>query len=128
MSVPQLGLYMPENKAFKIQIKQANPSNGVINAVYESAFSPEGLLTSTGDIGSYAWVHSDSHGTSGFAPFCIQFRGFVRPSGRAYCIMDTWNGAYLENNTMLLTGTRAYVNSAGVTESISLGTHIFSQA
>ena len=127
MSVPQLGLYMPENKAFKIEIKAANPSNGVINAVYESAFSPQGLLESTGDIGQYAWVYSDRQGKDGVAPFCIQFRGFVRPSGRAYCIMDTWNGAYQENNTMLLTGTRAYVNSAGVTESICLGTLVFSQ-
>jgi hypothetical protein len=128
MSVPQLSVYMPENKAFKIQIDSATPSNGHINGTYESQFSPEGGFSATGHIGTYSWVTSDAaQGKSGVAPFCIRFSGVTRSSNFDYCIYDTWNGVYLDNDTMLLTGTRGYVNSRGVIESICLGTHVFSK-
>jgi hypothetical protein len=127
MSVPNLGVYMPENKSFKIQINNANPSNGQITGSYESLFSPEGAFTMDGTVGHYAWVFNDAQGKDGVAPFCISFSGSIRPTGRPYCIVDSWNGTYLDSNKMLLTGTRAYVNSKGVTESISLGTLVFSR-
>lgn len=128
MSVPQLGVYMPENKSFKIKIDSATPSNGHITGTYESQFSPEGNFSVTGNIGLYSWVISDAaQGKGGVAPFCLRFTAVTRPSKHDYCIYDTWNGVYLKNNRMLLTGTRAYVNSKGVIESICLGTQVFSK-
>ena len=55
------------------------------------------------------------------APFCIRFTGSVRPDKFPYCIVDSWNGAYQTDNTMLLSGTRAYVNNKGAVQVTFLG-------
>jgi hypothetical protein len=123
-SVPQLGTYLSQDGHVKIQIESADPSNGQITGIYATNESPEGPFTEKGSIGQYAWV-SNQQGQSGQAPFCIRFIGSVRPEGRPYCIVDTWNGAYQTDNTMLLAGTRAYVNNKGVIQVSFLGTQTF---
>lgn len=126
MGVPVLGTYVSADKNFTIQILSANSSNGVITALYKAGYSPVGPLSVQGDIGHYGWVFSKSQGRDGVAPFSINFSAGVRPEpGRPYCISDTWNGAYLADNTLLLEGTRSYVNSDGVVSVGSLGTMKF---
>lgn len=124
MSVPKLGIYEPANKSFKIQITSANPSNGEIKGSYSTAFTPEGVLSQGGSVGQYRWVKNEA-GVDGVAPFWISFQAFFRPSGRPYGLGDQWNGVYRKDNTMLLTGTRGYVNNKGEIESICLGTMVF---
>lgn len=126
-NVPQLGTYVSEDNNFKVQINSANSSNGQINAVYETNYSPEGPFKVEGQIGNYSWVYSDEQGKDGVAPFSIRFTASIRPSGRPYCIYDTWTGAYQVDNTLLMEGARSYVNSKGVVETMSLGTLTFSQ-
>lgn len=126
MSVPNLGTYVSEDNNFKIAITAANPANGQIQAVYEAGYSPEGPFTSEGQIGNYAWV-TNKVGGAGTAPFCIRFTGFDRPDGWPYCIYDSWTGAYLPDNTMLLEGVRSYVNADGEVRVLSLGTLTFAQ-
>ncbi len=125
MSVPQLKTYVSEDQNFTIKITSANPSNGQIVATYEASYSPEGALDVSGDIGGYAWV-SDASGKNGGTPFSIRFAAMVRPSGWPYCILDTWTGAYQDDNTLLMEGARSYVNDKGVVEVGSLGTSKFS--
>jgi hypothetical protein len=72
-------------------------------------------------------VFSKSANRDGVAPFSIAFSASVRPEpGRPYVLQDHWIGGYQTNNTLLLTGSRSFVNSDGVVESISLGTQTFS--
>lgn len=125
MSVPNLGNYISENKTYHIQITAANPDNGQITGNYLSEYSPVGRFFGDGNIGNYAWVFSKKEGKQGVAPFLISFTAFKRPDKRPYAIKDSWVGVYQEDNTILLTGSRAYVNEKGVTLSICLGTHIF---
>ncbi len=125
MSVPVLGAYLSEDGAYKIQINSANSSNSQIDAVYEAQNSPEGGIQQKGNIGQYYWVFSKKAGRDGVAPFSIRFQAMQRPNGRPYTIEDSWVGYYLENNTMVLDGVRSYVNSDGVTDTSSLGTHTF---
>jgi len=122
MAVPKPGVYASENKAFTIKIEHANPSNGVIQASYVADYSPEGHLSQEGEIGRYAWVHSDKEGKDGVAPFSIRFICTFRPEGRPYCILDSWTGAYLIGDALLLEGVRSYVSHKGVVEVLSLGT------
>ena len=123
-NVPQLGTYLSQDGHIKIQIESADSSNGQITGIYATNESPEGPFTSQGTIGHYAWV-ANAQGQAGQAPFCISFTGSVRPDKFPYCIVDSWNGAYQTNNTMLLAGTRAYVNNKGVVQVTSLGTQTF---
>jgi hypothetical protein len=126
-NVPQIATYMSENRAFKIQIKSANATTGEISAAYETTYSPQGSFIDQTALGHYAWVFSDQQGKDGVAPFNIRIIGSVRPDKRPYCIVDTWNGAYLTDNTLLLEGSRSYVNSKGVVQVTSLGTMKFAQ-
>ena len=119
MSVPILGIYRPANKDYFIEVAEATPANGQIHGGYGARFAPEGGMKS-GLIGFYAWVNSAGNNS---APFVISFRGFSRPAG--HVVLDQWNGFYRKDDTMLLTGTRAYVNEDGTSESICLGTMLF---
>lgn len=125
MSVPVLGNYVSEDKTYHIRITAADPANGQITGSYISEYSPAGTFSKEGTIGNYAWVFNQEQGKDGVAPFLISFSASERPEGRAYAIRDHWAGAYQEDNSILLTGTRAYVNEAGVVQSICLGTHTF---
>ena len=73
-------------------------------------------------------MNNASVGHDGVTPFVIEFTAFQRPTGRAYAIYDIWSGAYQKNDSMILTGTRAYVNEQGVISSIVLGTQVFSKS
>jgi len=125
-NVPQLGTYVSEDNNFVIQIISANASNGVINAQYKASYSPQGPISVSGDIGSYAWV-TNSQGQTGVAPFHIAFSASVRPEKWPYCTCDMWNGAYQVDNTLLMDGTRSYVDNKGVIKVQTLGTLKFSQ-
>ncbi|MBS1914313.1 MAG: hypothetical protein JST22_20150 [Bacteroidetes bacterium] len=124
-TVPLLGTYLSSNGNFKIDITSANPSNGEIQGTYAANYSPVGPITENGSIGTYAWV-SNSAGQAGGTPFSIRFQVGVRPGGFPYCVMDSWTGAYLTDNTMLLEGARSYVDNKGVVQVGSLGTLLFS--
>jgi hypothetical protein len=127
MGVPIYGTYVSANKAFSIQITDANASNGNITGTYSANYSPAGPLSYQGSIGVYGWVFNKGLGRDGVAPFVIRFvTGFRPEPGRPYCINDTWTGAYQADNTMLLEGARVYVNSDGVVSVGSLGTLKFS--
>ena len=121
MSVPKEGTYIPLDQTMKIQINSATPGNSIVNATYTAQSSPVGPISDSGDIGKYFWV---TH-KSGQTPFCISFKAVQRPEGWPYCIVDSWNGYYRKDNTMVLTGTRAIVEAEGQTQSFSLGTHNF---
>ncbi|AUH52373.1 hypothetical protein CXB49_16950 [Chromobacterium sp. ATCC 53434] len=125
MSVPQIGTYVSADKNFSFKITSANASNGVIAGVYQANYSPIGSFKAEGEIGHYGWVFSKAQGKDGVAPFNLSFGGSQRPDGRAYNIVDSWNGAYLTNNTLLVEGSRAFVNSDGTVQVGSLGTQIF---
>ncbi|WP_298517448.1 hypothetical protein [uncultured Kordia sp.] len=126
MAVPNLGKYKSPNKTIEIEINSANPSNGTIQAEYENEFTPVGVLSVKGQLGEYRWVDNPGGG-SGTAPFTINFTASSRPAGRPYSITEIWNGYYTKKNTLLLTGTRGYVNKNGDVVSVGLGTVEFSQ-
>lgn len=123
-TVPQTGTYLSQDGHVKIQIESADSSNGQITGIYATNESQEGPFTDKGSIGVYAWV-ANAQGKAGGAPFCIRFTGSHRPDKFPYCIVDTWNGAYQTDNTMLLAGTRSYVNNKGVVQVTFLGTQTF---
>ncbi|MFK7090683.1 hypothetical protein AAFM71_17890 [Chromobacterium violaceum] len=127
-SVPQTGTYISADKNFSFKITSANPSNGVIAGVYQANYSPIGAFKVEGEVGHYGWVFNKAQGRDGVAPFNLSFGGSQRPDGRPYNIVDTWNGAYLSNNTIQAEGSRAFVNSDGVVQVGSLGTQIFTLA
>ncbi|POZ62087.1 hypothetical protein [Chromobacterium alticapitis] len=127
-SVPQVGTYVSADKNFSFKISSANPSNGVIAGAYQANYSPIGSFHTEGNIGNYSWVFNKSQGRDGVAPFNISFGGSQRPDSRPYCIVDTWTGAYLTNNTIQAEGSRAFVNSDGVVQVGSLGTQTFTLA
>ncbi|AMP03558.1 hypothetical protein [Collimonas pratensis] len=125
-NVPAIGTYTSADKNFTLKISSANPSNGVITGVYSANYSPIGAFSVEGNVGNYGWVFSKSQGKDGVAPFNLSFGGAQRPDQRPYNIVDNWNGAYLTDNTILVEGTRSFVNSDGVVEVGSLGTLRFS--
>lgn len=124
-NVPQVGTYVSEDTNFTLQIDSANSSNGQINGSYKASYSPEGPLSVQGAIATYAWVFSDSQGRGDVAPFSLRISATIRPDQRPYCIMDTWAGAYRVDNTLLMEGSRSYVNSKGTVQTASLGTLTF---
>jgi hypothetical protein len=125
-NVPEIGTYKSADKNFTLKISSANPSNGVIAGVYSANYSPIGAFSVEGNVGTYGWVFSKGQGKDGVAPFNLTFGGAQRPDQRPYNIVDSWNGAYLTDNTILVEGTRSFVNSDGVVEVGSLGTMRFS--
>lgn len=128
MAVPQLGTYLSEDGNFKLEITSANPSNGQIGGTYETQYSPEGGFKVTNDsIAQYSWVFNDKQGKDGVAPFSLSIQANVRPEGRPYSIYDRWAGAYQTDNSLLMEGSRSYVNSKGVVEAMSLGTLRFTK-
>lgn len=126
MSVPKIGTYLSADGNFKIAITAADPSNGQIQAIYETNYSPIGGFKVEGQIGNYAWVSSAGHPGGGTAPFSIRFSAGQRPDGRPYAIQDSWTGAYQIGDALLMDGSRSYVNEQGVIEVVSLGTVTFS--
>lgn len=126
MGLPQHGVYTSDDGVQKITISSTNSGNGQIKGVYESSSSPVGPLNVTNMDGGFMWVYSKDAGKDGVAPFAIRFSAAVRPSGRAYVVMDNWNGGYETDGTLLLAGSRSYVNESGAVQSISLGTKTFS--
>ncbi|PXF43404.1 hypothetical protein BWQ96_06850 [Gracilariopsis chorda] len=126
MGLPRRGTYTSDDGVQKITIENTNSSNGQIEGTYGSSSSPVGPLSISNMRGDFMWVHSQEAGRDGVAPFVIRFFAKQRPSPRAYSIVDSWNGGYQTDDTMLLSGTRAYVNQEGVVQSISLGTKVFS--
>ncbi|PXF40281.1 hypothetical protein BWQ96_10008 [Gracilariopsis chorda] len=127
MGLPEHGVYTSDDGVQKITISSTNSSNGQISGIYESSSSPVGPLSIQSMKGNYMWVRSQEAGRDGVAPFVIRFFAAQRPDGRPYSIVDIWNGGYQTDDTMLLSGTRAYVNQEGVVQSISLGTKVFSR-
>lgn len=125
-TLPIPGTYVSEDENFKVEIKSADPPSGVIEAVYEASYSPEGSFRVGGPIGAYAWVHNEQN-VPGFAPFGIGFTAINRPGTMPYCIYDTWAGEYTKDNAILMTGVRSYVNNEGVVQTMSLGTLTFAQ-
>lgn len=125
-NVPKHGTYLSEDGNFKLQITSANSSNGQIGGTYAAQYSPEGPLhVESANIAGYSWV-SNQEGKSGNAPFSISISASVRPEGRPYSIYDRWAGAYRTDNTLLMDGSRSYVNDKGVVKVVSLGTLAFS--
>ena len=124
--VPWPGTYTSDDGVQQITIISANPENGQITFSYACSSSPVGPLSISKAKGGYAWVRNGKVERDGVAPFTIAFSVMQRPDDRAYCIKDAWNGAYQKDDTLLLSGTRAYVNREGVVQSISLGTKVFS--
>jgi len=124
---PKLGIYASEDNNFMVQIDKANSKNGQINGVYKTNYSPEGPFTVKGQIGEFSWVNSERQGKEGVAPFSIRFASDRPEPGRSYCIYDTWTGVYQVNDTLLMEGSRSYVNSKGIVQTMKLGTLTFSQ-
>lgn len=124
MSLPTLGLYMPQNKTMRITITSADPTTGTIQGTYENDYTPEGTMIVTGKIGGYAWVNNNDGGVR-TAPFSINFTVSERPEGFPYCLVDFWNGFYSKSDSsdsIIITGTRSYVKNDGTVQSIGLGT------
>jgi hypothetical protein len=65
MGVPIYGTYVSANKAFSIQITDANASNGNITGTYSANYSPAGPLSYQGSIGVYGWVFNKGLGRDG---------------------------------------------------------------
>mgnify|MGYP003571930748 FL=1 len=126
-AVPQVGKYVSEDNNFSINIMSTDSWKGVINAVYNATYGPEGPITVSGNIGGYSWVYNESQRKDGVAPFSIRFTANLRPKNRFYSIYDTWTGAYQANNTLLMSGVRSYVNSKGTVQVRSLGTMTFAK-
>eukprot|EP00737_Agarophyton_chilense_P000159 gb/GEZJ01000186.1/.p1 GENE.gb/GEZJ01000186.1/~~gb/GEZJ01000186.1/.p1 ORF type:complete len:128 (-),score=13.63 gb/GEZJ01000186.1/:248-631(-) len=126
MGLPERGTYTSDDGVQKISIYATNSSNGQVDGEYASSSSPVGSLSISSLKGDFMWVNSNAAGRDGVAPFVIRFWAKQRPEGRPYSIIDSWIGGYQTDNTMLLSGSRAYVNQEGVVQAISLGTKVFS--
>ena len=125
-SLPLVGTYISEDQNFTLEITSTDSWTGTAKGTYKTSYSPVGPFTVQGDVGHYSWVANSPNG-AGTAPFAIDFTGFQRPNGFPYVVNDKWNGIYLTNNTIRAEGTRAYINSAGVTEISTLGTLVFTR-
>jgi hypothetical protein len=123
-SVPQIGTYVSADGRFVFRIATADPADGAITGGYEAKYSPIGVFSERGGIGHYSWV-VNSQGQAGAPPFSISFGGSQRPDPWAYNIVDTWNGAYQMDNSILAEGSRSYVSSDGTVQVGSLGTQVF---
>ena len=112
--LPLTGTYTAQdsdNNTYQIHITSATPWDGQINGSYTASDGPFGLFTKEeGQIGKYFWVGSPAGGN---VPFSVYFVLVVRPGGWPYCICDTWTGAYMEDNTLLMEGVRSFVSADG---------------
>lgn len=126
MGVPMIAAYVSEDKRFTITVTRSNAENGRMVGLYNDKHSPIGEFVDSEHNKGYAWFNNKQLGRDGVAPFVVTFSTFKRPYGRPYTINYVWNGAYTTNNTMLLTGVRAYVTELGKVKSVCLGTQTFS--
>lgn len=124
--VPRIATYTSQDGKFAIKIKTANGSTGSISGEYKTNESPEGPIHDQQSSGGFGWVHNDRMRRNDVAPFPIQVTGVKRGDQFGYAIVDVWNGAYQEDNTLRLSGSRSYVNHLGAIEVTSLGTQTFS--
>lgn len=125
MGVPYHGEYTSEDGVQKVVISSTNSSNGAISGSYKTTSSPVGELSIDTMTGLYMWVNNKEQGRDGVAPFVITFTAAQRPSGRPYTIIESWEGGYKTDDSMLLTGTRSYVTEDGDVQSLCLGTKVF---
>ena len=118
---PKLGTYISENRDFKIKINRADENSSKLEIDYETSYSPEGKFVEKGQSGHFYSVQS------GKAPFAMNIEVLNRPKGLSYCILDSWTGAYQEDNTLWMEGSRSFVNNKkGEVQALSLGTLKFS--
>lgn len=124
-TVPSLKTYTSKDGNFSIKIKTSNGSTGQVTCDYVAKTSPEGQINDTQSIGGFGWVHNDALRRNDVAPFPIQVSGSKRGDQFSYAIVDSWNGAYQPNDTLLMTGSRSYVNSKGLIKVEDLGSQTF---
>lgn len=123
--VPNIGTYTSDDGLYKVTIESVDGWTGKFSGKYKATTSPKGALNIESISGSFSWVARKSDGKDGVAPFVIGFAASQRSEGRTYVVKDVWEGAYQVNDTLLLTGSRAFVDQNGIAESITLGTKQF---
>lgn len=127
--VPQHTTYSTKDGSFAIKIKDSDGSTGALSGEYKAKVSPEGAFNDPLPVtGGFGWVHSDRKGREDVAPFPLQVLAVKRADKFRYCVTDNWTGAYQEDNSLLMSGSRSYVNSQGVVTVESLGTQTFQKS
>ena len=124
--VPQHTAYATKDGSFAIKIIDSNGSTGALSGEYKAKVSPEDAFSGPQPwTGGFGWVHSDKMGRDDVAPFPLQVQVTKRADKFRYCVTDNWTGVYQEDNSLLMSGSRSYVNSKGNVTVESLGTQTF---
>jgi hypothetical protein len=114
-SIPLTGTYVAHDwttgNDYMIQITSATSRDGQLNGTYTASDGPYGpFTTEAGPLGRYFWVGSAGGGDT---PFSVYIAAVLRPGGWPYCICDTWAGAYLKENLIVMEGARCLVTNEG---------------
>lgn len=125
MGATQKRVFTSNDGEFKIEISSANPYNGKIECRYECFSSPVGPLSIPDMEGRYMCVQSNKKEDTETQQVLINFKALKYQDEFSYVIVDTWNGYYETDDSMILTGSRCSVNENGKTVSTSLGTMAF---
>jgi hypothetical protein len=112
---------------FAFTLQTFGTSTGAITGEYVAKTSPEGQADDKQSTGAFGWVHNDRTGTNDQPPYPIHFMGVKRGDQLRYAIVDIWNGVRQNDKTLLMSGSRSYVNSQGVVKVEPLGTQAFSK-
>lgn len=124
--VPELTTYATKDGSFAIKITGSNGSTGALTGEYKAKVSPEDAFSGPQPwTGGFGWVHSDKMGRDDVAPFPLHILVVKGADKFRYCVTDNWTGVYQENNSLLLSGSRSYVNSKGNVTVESLNTQTF---
>ena len=124
-NLPVPGKYVSSDRLYTLQIKSSDAQKGALQGTYYANYTPIGTFKFSGPVGGYSWV---ANSDDSLVPFYIYFGASQRPDDRHYMIGDTWNGVYRADNTILASGVRAYVDSTGVTQAVTLGDRVFTLA
>lgn len=111
--VPRLGTYISEDGNFEITIESTNAGASKLSGQYTAKYSPGGGYFETAfgggvNDGEFFYV---THGDWNPVPLSIRFEFLERPSGRPYALCDTWTGAYVDGDILIMQGTRSYVSA-----------------
>ncbi|KMJ44794.1 MULTISPECIES: hypothetical protein [Xenorhabdus] len=100
------GTYASHDENFSLTIINSDDRPGTFNGIFKAKDLSIGDLTYNNVTGEYRYVIQQP-------VFQIGFYAIIRPESTEYVITDHWNGVRTNDKSLLLSGLRTYITSAG---------------
>ena len=118
------GIFVSEDGKHKLTVTSVNIDNGTFEGSFTALDTPVGDITYDASVGfNGGWDY-----LQGQASLAVRVTCRHRPSNWGYVIFDSWVGCSSNNpSKILMSGARAYTNTAGVRQVFSFDNVTFTR-